>query len=417
MGAIRKTPLFLRVQAFAFETSRSEWLTVLAALAIVIGLLMVLTLLWFWVALAVAALGIAVGLYAAFDRRIDEERGQPLEDARGLVGALRRQGQNEDAIRRFVCQQSGRDWEEFFESLFGYDATLAARTRWAQSFGGKTRPWFSWWRDSIVYWLDSKLAARSAAREVAILQRTEERSLASRGENLVTARRKSRRAAEAMVATAAEIRESIQASEGTIAVKRSIVQAMNDAALKPEKVLAAHEQGLLHEPDSKGEIVERALALFVGPKVRFLLGAALLAGCIAWMHQNAMISEEHARALIAAAKAGDVQAMQSHAEAGVTQARAAAARETTSLYLPFVPDDLLVLMSSFGAGAGGLILIFSSFFAGARIALFAIPAAAITVFGPMLPLPTFGVVDRSLAPSILGALLMALGVFWGRSKS
>jgi hypothetical protein len=35
----------------------------------------------------------------------------------------------------------------------------------------------------------------------------------------------------------------------------------------------------------------------------------------------------------------------------------------------------------------------------------------------MLPLPTFAVVDRSLAPSILGAVLIALGVFFGRSKS
>ncbi len=284
VGVMRKTPLFLRVQALAFETSRSEWLTVLAALAIVIGLLMVLTLLWFWVALAVAALGIAVGLHAAFDRRIDDERRQPLEEARGLVGALRRQGPTEDAIRQFVCQQSGHAWEEFFESLFGYEATLAARTRWAQSFGGKSRPWFSWWRDPIAYWLDSKLAVRRAAREVAILQSIEERSLESEGQNLVTARRKARRAARAMVAIAGEIRESLRVSEGTIAVKRSIVQAMNEAALKPEKVLAAHEQGLLHAPANKGEVVERALALLVGPKGALPRGSrswpAALPGCI-----------------------------------------------------------------------------------------------------------------------------------------
>ncbi len=56
-----------------------------------------------------------------------------------------------------------------------------------------------------------------------------------------------------------------------------------------------------------------------------------MAGCIAWMHQNAMISEEHAAALVAAAKAGDVKAMQSHAEASVSQARAAAARDHVAL--------------------------------------------------------------------------------------
>jgi eukaryotic-like serine/threonine-protein kinase len=417
VGFMRKTPIFLGVQRLAFESSRSEWLTVVAAIAILAGLLMVLKLFWFWVALALAAVGIAVGLHAAFDRRIDDERRQPLEEVHGLVRALRGQGLDEHEIRQFVCQQSGEDWEEFFEALFGYDAMLTARTRWGQSFAGKTRPWFAWWRDPIAHWLNSKLAARRAAREVEILQRIEERSLESQGQNLVTARRKARRAAAAMVATAAEIRESIKASEGTIPVKRSIVQALHEAASKPERVLAAHEQGLLHEPGNKGEIVEKALGVFFGPKLRFLAGATLVAGCVAWMYQNAMISEEHAAALIAAAKAGDVQAMQSHAEASVSQVRAAAARETTSLYLPFVPEDLLVLVSSFGAGAAGLVLIFSAVFAGGRIALFAIPAAAISVLGPMLPLPTFGVVDPSLAPSILGAALMVTGVLFGRSKS
>ena len=119
--------------------------------------------------------------------------------------------------------------------------------------------------------------------------------------------------------------------------------------------------------------------LVLGPKVRFLAGVALLAGSIAWMHQNAMISAEQAGALVEAAKAGDVKAIQSHAEAGVARARAAAARPTETLDLPVIPGAMLALVSSFGAGAGGLILIVSAFSSGIRIAFFAIPAAAIPV--------------------------------------
>ena len=168
-----------------------------------------------------------------------------------------------------------------------------------------------------------------------------------------------------MVATAAEIRESIRASAGAIIVNRSIGRAMHEAAVKPEKVLLEHERGLLAEPErERSNLVARAFTLLLGPKVRFLAGAALLAGCIAWMHQNAMISAEHAAALVEAAKTGDVEAIQSHAEAGVAHAREVAAQPTRPLDLPDVPPAMLALVSSFGAGVGGLILIVSSLFAG-----------------------------------------------------
>ena len=73
-----------------------------------------------------------------------------------------------------------------------------------------------------------------------------------------------------------------------------------------------------------------------------------------------MISAEHAAALVEAAKAGDVDAIQSHAEAGVAHARQKAAQPTRPLDLPDAPPALLTLVSSFGAGVAGLMLIVSS---------------------------------------------------------
>ena len=51
----------------------------------------------------------------------------PLDDARGLLKALRLQGLEEDAVRQFVCKFSGPYWEQLYEALFGYEALLAAR--------------------------------------------------------------------------------------------------------------------------------------------------------------------------------------------------------------------------------------------------------------------------------------------------
>ena len=57
---------------------------------------------------------------------------------------------------------------------------------------------------------------------------------------------------------------------------------------------------------------------------------------------------------------------------------------TKLLDLPVLPPAVLAALSSFGAGAAGLFLIVSSFVGGARIAFFAIPAAAIPILGPRL---------------------------------
>ena len=154
--------------------------------------------------------------------------------------------------------------------------------------------------------------------------------------------------------------------------------------------------------------------MLLGRQVRFLAGAVLLAGCIAWMHQNSMISAEHASALVAAAKSGDVEAIQTHAEAGVAHAREPAAKPTQPLDLPGVPPSLLAIVSSFGAGVGGLILIVSSLFQGIRITFFALPGAAIPVLLPRLWHPALGGLDPSLVPSIVGTAILAAGVLFGR---
>jgi hypothetical protein len=48
-GVTRKTPLFQKVTALVLGSSRSEWLTILASAALLVGLLLLLKLLWIWV--------------------------------------------------------------------------------------------------------------------------------------------------------------------------------------------------------------------------------------------------------------------------------------------------------------------------------------------------------------------------------
>jgi hypothetical protein len=412
-GIRRQSALFVKLRELIATERMSEWLTALAALAILIVLLMILKLFWLLLGLGFLAIGIVAALHAAFDRRIDAERAKSLAEVERMLRSLRLNGVDEDALRRFVWIHGGTHAEEFYEALFGYDEKREARRRFNRSERSGPRSKFASWRDPIADWLDATIAARRAASEIVKLQRIEEKSLESLGENLVTARRKGQRSAEAMVALAAEIRKTNRAGDGEYAVNHSIAAAMREAALKPEKVLVQRERGLL--PERRRSVgLATIVNMIVGPNVRFLFGAALLAGCIAWMHQNAMISPEHAGALVEAAKSGDVDAIRSHAQAQVAHAREAAAKRTDPLALPVVPAALLNLVSSFGAGVSGLILIASSVFGGPRIALFAIPAAAVPLLGPQLGLPSMGGLEPSVVPIIIGLALMIAGVVFGR---
>ncbi len=411
-----KTTLFQKASALVLGSSVSEWLTGIAAAAVFVVVLLIMKLFWICVALVLAAVGIALGL-RVLDLHASSERRGPLELAQEVVRSLRRQGFDEDLVRQLVCFSSGTYWEELFETLFGYPALLQARDRWGRIDAGKARPKFAPWRDPLVRWIDSTRAVRREANERAVLQKFEERGLQAQGVNLLTARRKAQRAARAMVMTAAEIRETIRPREGTIMVNRSIVEAMRDAAVKAESVLLEHERGLLEDrsvPRDRSNLLAKLASVVFGPKIRFLAGAALLAGCIVWMHQNAMISAEHAQALVEAAKTGDLNAVQTHALSGVAHARERAAKPTQQLDLPVLPPAVLAALSSFGAGAGGLILIVSSFIGGARIAFYAVPAAAIPILAPRLGLPAPAGLDPSVIPSIIGVGLLAAGLFFAR---
>ena len=219
-----------------------------------------------------------------------------------------------------------------------------------------------------------------------------------------------------MVATAGEIKGSLRSFGGGIVVNRSIAWAMREAAVNPEKTLLDHERGLLPTPDREhSSLVVGALTMLLGPKVRFLAGAALVAGCIAWAHQNAMISAEHATALVEAAKAGNVEGIQSHAEAGVAHAPRdrKRGRRGRSIFRVFLAP---CWRSSrrLARGVGGLLLIVSSLVQGVRITFFAVPAAAIPVLLPRLMHPALGGLDPSLVPSMIGAAILAAGVLFGR---
>ena len=51
----------------------------------------------------------------------------PIDACERILRRLRAQGMDEEEIQQFVAKFAGRNWEGFFEALFGYEAKLTAR--------------------------------------------------------------------------------------------------------------------------------------------------------------------------------------------------------------------------------------------------------------------------------------------------
>jgi hypothetical protein len=363
---------------------------------------------------------IALGLHRAIDKKAEAERRESAEKTEEMLKSMRLHGLDEESLRQFVCRYSGERWEEFYETLFGYEAKIVARNRWGRSEHGRLRKKFAAWRDPIIRWIDAKQQSRREHRERKLLQKIEEKNLEARGVNLMTARRQARRAAEAMVTMAAEIKAAERLPDAIRGERIAIGRALSDAAARPEMVLSEREQGLI------GPKTDGPLNLMLGPGPRFLAGALLLTGCLFWMHQNQMLTREKmeeaketAKQISAKAQAVASEAVKSKDVAVLQDAHKTLTQvdlpkvpdRTRPLHLPLVPDRFTALFHSFNPGVAGLILLFSSMFRGVRIGLFAIPGAAIAWLGPMF--------YPGLGPGMylgVGLLLGVLGAIFGRAR-
>ena len=406
-GLDGRSPIAARGREWLLGGDLGARLTGLAAVALGVAALAFAGILILWIFLTILAVGLAAAYHFALDRVADRERGPALDRARTLLRTLRRRGVAEDDVRRFAATRAGRRWEEFFEALFGYDALRSARRRWSADAGGRRRPRHAPWRDPVVDGLDGLLGARRRERDLALFASIEERGMEARGINLLTARRKGRRVAEASVALARQYRDSPDGSLGL-----PLMNALLRATERPEEFLASPEIVEAAGPPIWREALGAVVRVAFGPRARFLAGGVLLAGFLIWLEQNRIISSDEAkRAVLSAAEdrekgvaqAGDL----GRKLVANVQGVADAATETLPLEIGPLSPSFARRLDGFGLGVGGLILVLSAGSRGPRLAAFALPAAFIAVFAARL----FDPASRALGVASLAALGVATGVF------
>jgi hypothetical protein len=390
-GALEKAPLYVKGRAFVLGSRWSDWLYWAVATLLVVLLLYIFQLLWVWVGICVLAAGLGAAFYFAVDRPLAAERAAAVERAETMLKGMRLQGLEEDALREFVCKYSGRRWEEFYEALFGYEAKLAAR-EWVLDDEVKRKLRHAAWRDPVIRWFDAREEARREAHERRHLQAVEAKALQAQGMDAAQAREKAEQVADALVETAAKMKQEAArpaAAEETIA--RPQFRELWAAAQEPESVYQRPR------PRQAGGLAPLGhfLAGLLGPGVRFLAGAVLLAGCLLWMYQNDLLEQDKLAGLL-----GKLVENQDFEEL---------ARSGPALELPLVPPAVTDLFSGFGPGVAGLILIVSSLFSGWRVSLLAVPAAVIAFVGPQLGVPAMGPVSAPLVAMVAGLGVAILG--------
>jgi hypothetical protein len=159
-----------------------------------------------------------------------------------------------------------------------------------------------------------------------------------------------------------------------------------------------------------GRLFGGTLGLVFGAQMRFLVGAVLLAGCVAWAHQNGLIPGQEIQKL-----AGEALERQNAPD--VSEVHIELARETQALSLPLVPAFLTSCFDGFNSGAAALILLLSVFFRGWRIAIFTWPAAAVAFVGHRLGIPALGPLSAPVVSMVAGAALALPGLVPGGRRA
>jgi serine/threonine protein kinase len=389
-GVADRTALFDRVRSYLLSLRFSDWLTAAG------GMLLSVLVLWLFGWLLPAMVGIALGgaagaaAYLFVDRQLARSRHAARNKAEELIKSLRLKGIDEAAIQQCIVKYSGEPWEEFFESLFGYDAKLRARQEFVAAEQRYRSRKFRGWRDGIIRAIDGRLRQQQELRERKHLSKVEEKNLQAQGVEANEARREAIRRAEALLE---EARQPSAESPATSTDPKVIAAAKRDRQLK---MLAAARSGAAARERRRvpDVLVVGPLAFLLSGKLRFLVGALLLAGCVMWMSQNG-ISAQVSRVAASEASHSDKALGVLGTFVNVVRGN----QPTEPLALPVVGR----YFNSFAPGIAGLILLVLGLFRGWKMSLFAWPAALLALFWP-------GAIGYSIAGT-----LAAGGLAWGRT--
>ena len=270
--------------------------------------------------------------------------------------------------------------------------------------------------------MERRLQDRVDRRHERLLQITEAAGLEAHRVNLLTARRKARRVAKAMVLTAAEWRDEQSLPDVTGAARSrqspSLLERLQRAATQPEPVLEPHEPqrpALLRRLDS-------ILSMLLGRRIRLLLGILLLSAFAVWVDRKGILTSSQVRDQAVAISQVVQQAFHS---ADLHQLRDLRwelsvdwRRLTEPLELTW-PTAVAGTTQGANLAVSALILLASCFFRRRLTGFLALLGSILCLMGPAWRVGIPGLsswLDQFAQMRMLGVALLIIGLLWPSSR-
>jgi len=399
-GVARRGFLFTRTRQFFFGLSWGDWAVGVASLALFGVMLAMLGQFWIWLGFGVAGVFLALALRYTLDRRVERQRRPQIDACERLLRRLRMQGLDEEEIGQFVAKFAGRDWEELFEALFGYEAKLNARALLLRGGSAGVREKHGAWREPLIALMDRIEKGRKAAREQRLLLAVERANLIAAGATAQAAENEAKATAEAMVKAAVQVRE---AEEQRVKVTRTAAAPAPPVNIR--QAVVAQQENPFGPPPPKRDVLSPLLKLLVGPHIRAIGAVILLAGCAMWVQQNGLMpgSEVQHKAV----ESRDLTALQDTAAETLR-------RPTTPLEIAGVPSVATNWIDSWNSGVAGLLLLASLFYRGNLMSIFALLGAAIAAIGHQYGIRAVDPIRADQVGLMLGSVIALVGFRFGR---
>jgi len=400
-GLSARAYLFTRVRQFLFGLSWGDWLLAAAALVLVGLLLAILKVLGLWLGFGIIGVGLAFAHRYTLDVMVSQQRRRPIEATYRLLRQLRSQGLDEEELRHFVAKYAGRDWEEFFEEFFGYEAKLAERNYLARGGFSGVREKYAAWRDPVIALLDRWERARREARERQLLREVEKARLLATGASAETAESRACAAAEAVVAVVGRVRDSERRRDGERVGEQpcppvNVTHAIVDAAelsVPVQTVRRAHSSG--------------PIEWMTGTPVRAVLAALLLSGCILWAYQNHTLPEPGSGATTGVFDSTEWRTLARATGEPLT-------RPSRPLQIAGIPSEYLRWVVGWNIGVAGVLLLASLFFRGSSMALLTLVGTAVVAVGHHHGIRAVEPLQAEHVSLLLGGVICLVGFRLGR---
>ena len=412
-GAFERTHLFNRTRDYLFSNSIWDWITF--SISLLVAAVMAFFILELSGILIVAIAGplLGIGIYFGIDKVLAVKRKPAIDESEKLFKVLRLRGLNEDLLRQFVCKFAGNHWEEYFEELFGYPAKLRARN-WLRGETGKRRSTFRWWRDPLVKWLDNRFEIRDQSRQKKHMEKIEYQKLLAQGVEKAEAKVRARNIAKLVTENAEAWKQSQSQMVKDDRVNQNAPTLVETAPTLSN--LSRNLDGRFQDREPKATIADRfngLITLFIGPRVRFLIGIVLIGMCLWWMQQNGKVAALQSSELGSLERAEILFGQNSYKSDGTETGNLA------SSMVSFLPGNVGDGFNSINHGVIGLIFVFSATVFGWFVFIPVTLGGAIAMYGSWLNLiPEQGiwVLSSENLLLIVGGFVAIVGCFLLNSK-